>query len=259
MGADQTGPWQALAEELALWGQQGRCATLWWRDDDAERQSPQLARLDQLSRDYQVPLALAVIPQGADSSLCPLLAANPLLIAYQHGVAHRNHAPQGARKCELGDDRPLAAMVAELIAGRERLAGLLGDRFEAVLVPPWNRLSESLLLQLDSAGFTGLSTLAPRRRRFIRQLNVHVDLIDWRRGRCFAGDDEVLGQLIAHLRARRSGAVDGGEATGIMSHHLAHDEGCWLFLRQLFDFIAAQPHARWIDSRTEFRGDQSCR
>jgi hypothetical protein len=41
-------------------------ATLWWRDDDAERDSPQLRRLLAIARAHRVPIAIAAIQDGAD-------------------------------------------------------------------------------------------------------------------------------------------------------------------------------------------------
>jgi hypothetical protein len=232
--------WDLLDRELTAW--EGEHPTLWWRDDDAQRQTSELDRLNALSLKFSLPLQLAVIPQGACASLLDAFDANPDLWALQHGFSHRNHAPASERKCELGDHRPLVEVLAELSQGRERLRELLPDHFLPVLVPPWNRMAEAVAKSLPQQGFVGLSTLGPRTESSgescgLRQVNVHVDLINWRKGRCFAGEEAVLAQLIEHLRARREGQVDATEPTGIMTHHLAHDEGCWNFCEQLFAFL----------------------
>ncbi|MFT6913716.1 MAG: hypothetical protein ACJAWL_000002 [Motiliproteus sp.] len=249
-----TDPWVCLADELEVWRQWGRTPTLWWRDDDAQQQTPALEQLCQLSRRFGVPLSLAVIPAGAEASLLPLFAQTPELTALQHGYQHINHARADQRKCELGDNRPLAEILAELQRGRDQLRQLLGERFVAVLVPPWNRLSSGLNSQLATIGCTGLSALGPREQPCqdgLRINNVHVDLINWRQGGCFAGEPVVLAQLIKHLRQRRLGEVDSGEASGLMTHHLAHDAACWQFCQRLFDFMADQP-VRWLSARQCF-------
>ena len=148
-------------------------------------------------------------------------------------------------------------MLAELEQGQQQLKALLGQRFVEVLVPPWNRLSDELIAQLHAIEMVGLSTLGPRSQLTQSGLalnNVHIDLINWKQGRCFAGDTAVLGQLIEHLRRRRLGLEDADEATGLMSHHLAHDQGCWDFCQQLFEFLADRP-VQWLTARQCFRAE----
>ncbi len=247
-------PWQQLADELQAWHQQGLTPTLWWRDDDARQRSAALDRLCGLSQRFTVPLSLAVIPSGADRSMLPLFESTPNLTALQHGYQHISHAQAGERNCELGDDRSLAEMLVELERGQQQLERLLGERFIRVLVPPWNRLSDTLADRLSTIGTSGLSTLGPRAqpdRAGVAVNNVHIDLINWKQGRGFAGDSVVLGQLIKHLQQRRQGVVDSNEVTGLMTHHLAHDEGCWLFCQQLLQFMADRP-VRWLTARQCF-------
>ena len=237
--------WQALAQELSVWQELGRSPELWWRDDDAQKDSGALQRLNQLSLNYQIPLQLAVIPAGVEQSLLSAFESNQRLYGLQHGYSHRNHASADKRKCELGDDRSLNAVLAELLEGRNLLAELLGEAFTAALVPPWNRLTEALPPKLNQIGFIGLSTLGPRVSSPIyglAQVNVHVDLIDWK-NRAFAGEARVLSQFISHLSARRQGIVDPDEATGFMTHHLAHDDDCWAFCQKLFHFLQQYPVA----------------
>lgn len=249
-----TDPWACLEVELHAWRQQQRVPTLWWRDDDAVQHCRALEQLCQLSQRFDIPLSLAVIPATAEPSLRPLFTATPALSALQHGYRHLNHASAEQRKCELGEDRPLAEILAELERGGQRLHQLVGERFIAVLVPPWNRISPAVSAQLAARGYLGLSTLGPRSGPIEQGLqinNVHIDLINWRQGRRFAGEAQVLEQLCSHLRQRRLGEVDSDEATGLMTHHLAHDADCWQFCQQLFEFMADQP-VRWLNARQCF-------
>ena len=143
-------------------------------------------------------------------------------------------------------------MLAELESGRERLQALYGPRFLPVLVPPWNRIDPALAARLPAAGWRGLSVFRPRRSGF--EANAHVDPIAWRTHRGFRGEAEALGDIAAHLRARRMGSADRDEPTGILSHHLAADAQSFAFFGALARFVAAHPRARWRDPATLWPG-----
>ena len=89
--------WTDLQDELDRWRQCGRCATLWWRDDDAVALSGRLDEL--LSIAGEIPLALAVIPAQAELALAARLDASPrpAIRVLQHGWRHRDHAAGGKK------------------------------------------------------------------------------------------------------------------------------------------------------------------
>jgi hypothetical protein len=245
--------WAALGDELDAWAAASRTAGFWWRDDDAVAATPTLDRLLAIAAAQDAPLALAVIPVPAEPSLFLRLAQAPQVTVLQHGYAHRNHAPAGARKCELGDDRPAEAVLAELAQGRALLDAATRGLALPVLVPPWNRIG-AVQARLGEAGLRGLSTSKPRARGRLDsglvQANVHVDPIDWpaqRRGAGgFAGDRAVIEAALRHLRARRTGTVDATEPTGFLTHHLVMDETTWRFAERFVATIARHPAARWV-------------
>lgn len=243
--------WEALAQELDQWGAYGLEARLWWRDDDARTVSSALERLIAISEATQTPVALAVIPADLDPGLDAWLAARPLASVLQHGWAHANHAGDGERQCEYGLDRPIEVMLTELAAGRARLSRL--PRFLPVLVAPWNRIAPELVALLPRAGLHGLSTLGPRGQSppAIALANVHIDIMDWQAGR-FAGEAPVLEQAIAHLRRKRTGQCDPGEPTGLMTHHLYHDEACWRFIAAFIAATRSHRAVRWLDAGAVF-------
>ena len=251
--------WTALDAELDQWAAAGRTATLWWRDDDAGEWHPGLDRLFALAADHGVPLALAVIPAAAAPALADHVAATPNVRVLQHGYAHRNHAAPGTKKCELTLTRPAVSVVTELAAGRTRLTGLFGPRFLPVLVPPWNRIDVGLVGQLPAAGFHGLSAYAPRPAVFagpgLKQANCHVDPIDWRGTRRFAGPALTLEALVRHLAARRRHEVDAAEPTGLLTHHRRHEPEAWSFLTTLATRSAAHRAVRWLDAAAVFDPD----
>lgn len=242
--------WDGLDAELDEWARAGSVATLWWRDDDAERPTEALSKLLELSESHAVPLGLAVIPAKVSAKLPQRLARYAMTRVLQHGFAHANHAPPNEKAAEYGAHRPLSAMALEIAGGATCLRTLFDQRFLPVLVPPWNRVAESLVPMLPSLGLSGLSTFAARPKGSpapgVKQVNTHVDIIDWRRGRGFKGTAWLVGEIAAHLSARRSEDVDAREPTGILSHHLTHDEGCWKFLEQLFTRTAKRENVQWL-------------
>jgi hypothetical protein len=244
--------WDALARELDAWAAAGKTATLWWRDDDASRAAPALDRLLALRDDLDVPLALAVIPARADASLRDRLAAEPAVAVLQHGYSHKNFAGGEGRKIELDDSRPAEYVVADLAMGGQALEKF-ANRLP-VLVPPWNRIAPHLVPFLPEVGIRGLSTIGARTRkdpiRGLLQNNVHLDVIDWRgkrsgQARGFLGVGNVIADAVAHLSARRTGAADADEATGLLTHHADMDLGTFEFAAEFVNRTQAHPAVVW--------------
>lgn len=230
--------WQSLGSELARWRDVGRTADFWWRDDDAGAASPALERLLSLARESSVPLALAVIPANSDAAL--LAGLDPGVTVLQHGTDHVNRAAAGEKKTEFPAAEPVSAAIARLSPSFSALRARAGKRFLPVLAPPWNRLPAQLVPRLRSIGYSGFSQYGARRAAEpspgLKQVNTHVDLIAWKAGRAFVGEDEALGLAVRHLEARRSGAEDPAEPTGLLTHHACHDEAAWSFLVRMFAF-----------------------
>ncbi len=256
--------WPQLERELDAWTAAGRCATLWWRDDDAAEPSAALDRLLELSAARNLALALAVVPGQSSHALGRRLSGaldgrTPL----QHGYRHLNHAGSDHKKAELGDHRPLPVICEELARGAALMAATFGDRALPVLVPPWNRIAPRVIAALPALGLSGLSTHEPRAAEHpvpgLRQVNTHVDIMRWTAPRGFLGEAEALGLLCGHLGARRKGpseqqVVDPAEPTGLLTHHLAHDTAAWGFLENLLPVLARHPAVRMLSPREVFAG-----
>jgi hypothetical protein len=245
---EQVGDWAALERELDAWAAAGDLATLWWRDDDAQAPGVALERLLAIAERSELQVGLAAIPALATDDLFERLDDAPAVVL-QHGWRHFDHAGRGEKKSELGPQRPRDEVLADIARGAQclqRRAGLV-----EILVPPWNRIRSDVLDALVPLGIRGLSTFEPRGSARpapgLSQTNTHVDIIDWRAGRGFRGEAGVLRDLVAHLASRRSGAVDGREPTGILSHHRVHDERCWSFLAELFRLTSVHPAVRWLE------------
>ena len=252
-----TEAWHWLGRELDTWAEAGITAEFWWRDDDATETGNALDTLLGLSSELNVPLALAVIPTGLTPGLVNALKTRPLACIFQHGFTHRNHAPPGQRKLELGGGQPTEKLVADLEQGFQTLRQHFPERFKPVLVPPWNRIDGRVVARLADIGFTGISTMKARRQAFpapgLLQVNAHLDPVNWRHQGGFLGVYPAIAILIQHLIAKRSGYRDRDEPTGILTHHLAQNPAVWQFLEDLLQFLSGHPAVTWLDPATIWR------
>lgn len=239
--------WDALARELDLWGQAGKTADFWWRDDDAYQPTHGLDRLGDTARG--APIGLAVVPAKLADALSQTIDKYSNITVLQHGYSHQNYATPTDHKIELGPQRPLVHTLGDLATGWARLEAVFGRRALPVLVPPWNRLAPGLVPLLPEIGYRGLSTYGARSRPEpipnLVQVNTHVDIIDWHGSRGFLGDVAVLGRAVEFLARRRTAQIDADEPTGILTHHLVHDDACWAFLARLVAAIESHGAARW--------------
>jgi hypothetical protein len=246
--------WRWLGRELDVWVDNGETADFWWRDDDATEPSAALDKLLGFSDNWNVPLALAVIPSRLRSELIDFLRKRPLITVMQHGYAHENHAAPGQRKLELGGTHATAKLIAELEQGYQVLEQHFAERFTPILVPPWNRIDSKLLSHLCEIGFNGVSTMKVRRNAYpvpgLLQVNTHLDPVNWRHTGGFIGVYPAIAILIQHLQSRRTGYRDSDEPTGILTHHLVQNDAVWRFLEDLLQFLCNHPAAAWLDSTT---------
>ena len=240
-----------LRRELDAWGQERRVARFWWRDDDAVAATPALDRLLAMAGTADAPLGLAVIPALEEASLATRLDQwSGAVRVLQHGFRHVNRAPAGEKKSEYPASLAAGLAIAELDQGMGSLRSRHGPRFAPIFVPPWNRIADASLLDgLAKAGMR-LSTFRPRDPA-ARPLpiNTHCDPVAWHDGKRFLGWADAIGALTGHLAARRTSVpgIDPDEPTGILSHHLIHDEETWAFLGAVATVIRDHPAASWAD------------
>jgi hypothetical protein len=248
-----TADWPDLVAELDRWGEAGRVAPIWWRDDDAVTATSELARLRRIAG--RTPLALAVIPAPATAELAVLLRDVPSISVLQHGWRHANRAIAG-KKSEYPGGLPASVVMAEASAGRERLALLFGRRALPVFVPPWNRIAPELLSILADSGIAALSTIASPKTPAcpaalpggLARIDTHVDLTDWKGGRRFIGTAAALGALVFWLRRIRLDDTAADRAIGILTHHMIMDCETAAFLEGLIKVVALHRAACWVDT-----------
>ena len=147
-----------------------------------------------------------------------------------------NHEREG-RKHEFGPSRDAAAQRADIAAGRERLADLLGDRVDPIFTPPWNRCTADTGRCLAELGFEVLSARRARRRSTSRASRAAVS-VDWFAHR----HGERLSP--AELGARIAEAIGTGRPLGVMFHHAVMDAGEMRRAAELLSAIAGHEGAR---------------
>ena len=116
-----------------------------------------------------------------------------------------------------------------------------------LLVPPWNRIDAGLIPLLAPIGFTALSVFGPATPTALPAINSNVDLMDWHG----TGGCREHAALVHDVVAQLARAFEGGDAVGILTHHLVHDAAAWLFLRASVRRVTAQTEAcAWLPIRT---------
>lgn len=240
--------WSDLIDELDAWNAAGLTATFWWRDDDAVEPNEKLDRLLEVTA--TVPIALSVIPGLATKALAKKLIDCKRITVFQHGWRHENHG-SSSNPSEYPGNRPVHDVKNELREGRNRILELFGEDFRSVFTPPWGSFDDRFLPLFLESGLPSISREGPRsdatNAAGIFELNVHSNLLIWREDvATFAGANVVIGDLLAHLRARRLSLCDIDEPTGILSHHLDQDSCTFDFVKRLTDVICGHNAAKWL-------------
>lgn len=237
----------SLLLELRRWRRAGRCARLWWRDDDAAGGSAALDRLLQASRAAGVPLSLAAVPAGDMPGLASRLARAGLVTVTQHGVDHLNRRT-GPAAGEFPHDWTQDQVESALRRGWSLIQALPGA--QRVFVPPWNDVHPGLAAALAACGYASWSANGeldggdggdggPLR------LDVHLDLMRWRGGARFRGRRRFE-KALAHELARRREARLWDAPIGLLTHHLDHDERAWTYLERFLHWTLARCELAWV-------------
>lgn len=245
-----------LRHELDAWGDQGLVAGFWWRDDDLGSPTPALDPLLRTATALEMEPLLAVVPTWATPDLPRRLAGEPARVAV-HGWAHVNHEAGPLKKAEFGGARPLADLLADAVNGLDRLTDMFGDGLVPCFIPPWNRVAPELAGALAATGFQALSTFGDRPRdgngNDVDWINTHVDVIDWRGDRRFAGPDVMARDITSRLVQRRHGETSSSEPIGLLSHHLEMVCEDWRGFENVCVILVTHPAARMLTSRDLFK------
>ena len=240
-----------LRSHLDWFADRDRKVRFWWRDDDAIEPTQALDRLLAQANAHKVDVALAVIPKDATEALAARLKSEPHALILQHGWQHKNFQRKdlGEKAAELGSRRDADELLGQLADGKQRLEALFGDRFIAAMVPPWNRIAPEIARRLPDIGVPGLSTFTWMHYPRAHQVQSHVDIIKWKKQARFIGWESARLRLDLQLTRRRN---TGPEPLGILTHHLAHDEGCFEFMDAFLEVAAHHAGAAWPEVKELF-------
>jgi len=248
--------WDRVKRELDQWARERRTAQFWWRDDDAEDVSANLSRMLATAARFDVTIGLSAIPTKLKPRLVKALEREPHAQVLVHGFAHKNHALPGRAKRELGGARRLDEVVADLDSGLALSRAAFGRRLLPVLVPPWNRIAPAAVARLPGLGYRGISTWKPRETanpaRGLIQVNTHLDVIDWRRGRVVKEEGLIAGLLLRKLRWRRERKERAAEPLGLLTHHAYWDAAKERSIVHLLEATRGHPAVRWHTPASAF-------
>jgi len=217
----------------------GAPVQFWLRDDDAVEPTKPLDDLLALTTRYAIPLTLAVIPALSTDELAQRLITTRHVAVAVHGWLHKDHAPTGEKKQELGLHRPLDEICSELSRGYTVLAQQHAPNFVPLLVPPWNRIDPAVVEELPELGFQGLSAFGVPASDSLATVNTHIDIIDWRGTRGCRDVSELIDELVAMIESTQI-------PIGILTHHLVHDDAALQFLQNLFSITSKHAGAKWM-------------
>lgn len=242
--------WSDLENELRIWHTAGVTPTFWWRDDDTQSPTPALDQLLSLAQRHSVPIHLAVIPKSVDDNLAERLTHSPDTYVLQHGFAHVNNEPIGARASEVGEHRDIDLQLRDLREGWQRLVEAKIPNLLPGFAAPWNRIADKTVAHFPDLGYRLVSTCHARKSPSpvagVTQVNIHFDPIRWKQGPQFRGTQATLDGVVEHLAQRRQGLVDRDEPTGLSTHHLQTDDIVWDFLEHLLDRLIHNGATEWI-------------
>lgn len=193
---------------------------VFFRADDIGIPSVRFQQLIKCFKRYSLPLCLATVPAWTTKKRLSALQQetgrkNETISQWywhQHGHVHRNFETSGKNQ-EFGEARSKQKIQASLEKGRTRLEQLLGNSFNPLFTPPWNRCSEDTLQALVELQFQGVSRskgAKPQAPDQLPDFQVNVDLHTRKESDPHLAANNLLAELEQSLA---SGLC------GIMIHH----------------------------------------
>jgi peptidoglycan/xylan/chitin deacetylase (PgdA/CDA1 family) len=209
-------PFDELKQALDTAAACGRNVDVFFRDDDADDDLPNLHCLLDTFGERGAPINLEVIPGTLTSRGADLLQRRRkqgLIELNQHGWMHTNHEAAG-RKYEFGPSRNYAQQFEDIERGRDVLNSIFAGDWRPVFTPPWNRCTRDTLRAVDELGFAALSrdaSEAPVTDHRFCEISTTFDIYTWKNGAAMKPEAVVAASLAAQVRA--------GHAIGILLHH----------------------------------------
>lgn len=204
------------------------------RLDDVRGHCHKQDRVCDVLEAHGVPIHLEVIPGDLDERGAAELHREHTrrsvpVMCHQHGYRHTNHGTD-AKRCEFGDHRGFEVQLEDLSAGKNHLTNLLGEIFEPLFSPPWDRYGETTLEAIEAAGLQGMSVLwkdgAPSHPR-IPIIRFTLDPVNWSRPPTHRSWSETLENLLR--------SIQDGNGAGLQLHHEVMEEHDFVGLNETLD------------------------
>ena len=216
-----------------------RTPGVFFRADDIGAGGRAFNALCKLFREYQVPLAMAVVPgwlsQIRVKKLFRQAPAEEMLWGWhQHGWRHVNWQRTGARS-EFGKERPYEKQWQDIWRGQQKMREIFGDHLLPVFTPPWNHLSRSTLKILHELGFRAVSLTEPLPSRIaksnpeLKNLRIHVDLHTRKSRDVLTDFENLLEELYFSLIKY--------DFVGVVIHHQRMTLFAFEFLKKLIELL----------------------
>ncbi|MEZ5355225.1 MAG: polysaccharide deacetylase family protein [Bryobacteraceae bacterium] len=226
-----------LAQALDERKRSGSPVRIFFRDDDADRDIPELRRLLSIFCSRTAPLNLQVIPATLTAAATDLLAGCPRFIEInQHGWTHCNHEASG-KKCEFGPSRTRLQQLHDIRRGKAALDSAFPGRWHPVFTPPWNRFTADTMSAVSELGFRVFSANGDNVRCAppLVSIPIAIDVFQWKPCR--------VAKPLEELRAELARWIRRGGPTGILLHHKAMDVTAFATLETLLDELLRHPDA----------------
>ncbi len=227
-----------------------RDVDVFFRDDDADTDLPELRRLLDAFAAEDVPLNLAVVPGTLTAQCAELIKARPKVEPHQHGWIHANHETDG-RKCEFGRSRSYEQQLMDIARGKQRMTELMGGRWAPIFTPPWNRCTEDTCRALTTLAFEAISKDRTTPRFTTCQLpevSTSVDIFRWKNGRRLKTEDEIGTEFQA--------GAGSAEPVGVLLHHKVMDFAAFELLAGLLAALRNSGRCRFHTLTSARRGRQ---
>ena len=221
----------------------GKELDVFFRDDDADDDLPNLHRLIDTFQNYAATVNLAVIPGTLTASGAELLLKRQermpqCMELHQHGWIHANHESTG-RKCEFGPSQSYNQQFRNILRGRERLTEVFGGNRNRLFIPPWNRCTRDTLRVLKALEFAGISRDVSAELLegvTVREVPVTFDINTWKTGPRLKTNVEIADAL--------SRQVNAGACIGVLLHHKVMTSEAFQMLDNVLSIFSSAPNIR---------------
>jgi len=217
----------------------GQPSLVFFRADDIGIPSRRFRLLITCFIKHRIPLCLSTVPSWLTperfAELQQITGANSVQWCWhQHGRLHHNFELSG-KKQEFGPSRTKKEIKNSLKKGKQRLEEIVGNEFQPIFTPPWNRCSGATIDALIELGFSALSRSRGAQPETVPELPDFQISVDLHTRKESSPDHGVANLLIELEENIRSGQC------GIMIHHQRMNNRAFELLDLLLTLVKDNP------------------